>query len=125
MAIKSKTYYAWSPIMIADTVRGSGFVTIPVGDKVTKAQVGELDWRSLISTGSIRPQPYPKTRTFESPNNAKLRAANEAMEAAQKPFMDDEDNDDDDDEDEGLEVTDDPNGGKGADAKAPQGTKNN
>lgn len=99
----SRAYFAWSPITIPDVVRGEGVViTIPVGDKVTRNQVGE-DWANLVSTGSIRTEKYPQCRTDESPRTAKLRAVNEAMERAMAPF--DEDNNPD--LGEGLEVMDD------------------
>lgn len=81
-------HFAWAPITAPDTVKGKGaFLTIPAGDKVSKSQIGDKDWDTLIAAGVIRTRPYPTDiRHTESPRTAQLRKANDEMKRLQDPF---------------------------------------
>lgn len=71
MAVKRiKPLIAWSDITKPDGSK------IKAGEKVTKSDVGE-DWDNLIEAGVLRIDLYPKTKTGESPRNARLRIINE------------------------------------------------
>lgn len=77
----AQALHAWAPISTKNGI-------IPEGDKVTKDQVPEPDWSSLIACGVLRKQPYPKgVRTDESPRNAQLRQINEAVKEMTAPFQ--------------------------------------
>lgn len=92
-------HYAWAPITVADKVTKGAFVTIPVGEKVSRSQIGEADWKPLVAAGVIRRSKYPKdVKVGESPRTAMLRKANEAMEKAKAAFDYNDDEDDDYDE---------------------------
>lgn len=80
------TFYTWTDITVPDKVNKGAFRTIPVGTEVTKADVGD-DWSDFRAAGVIRPTKYPEgVLSTESPRNAILRKANEAMKAASEPY---------------------------------------
>lgn len=80
------TFYTWTDITVPDKVNKGAFVTIPVGTEVTKSDVGD-DWNDFRAAGVIRTTEYPKdVMSTESPRNAALRKANEALKKASEPY---------------------------------------
>lgn len=87
-------FYAWAPITVPDPVTEGKFVMIKVGERVSKSNIGDADWKPLIAAGVLRTKKYPSDiKTGESPRNAMLRKANEAMKEAQEAFISELDDD--------------------------------
>lgn len=82
-------YYLWSDVVTnVQTYENGQFKSMDtkkVGEKVTQSDLGasDEDWEYYVSEGVVRTEPYPETRTGESPKQALLRGAKEAMDRAE------------------------------------------
>jgi hypothetical protein len=75
------TYYAWSPIRIAD--KDANLSTINVGEEVSEGDLGDY-WDTAVAEGVVRNIRYPDTGRDETPMTALIRQARETLEAVQR-----------------------------------------
>lgn len=61
--------YAWISFVTERNEHGQPTKVIKAGDEVTQQDLGvsEQDWKGLVESGSVRPQPYPKIPDNLSP----------------------------------------------------------
>ncbi len=61
--------YAWIVFVTERNEHGQPTKSVKPGDEVTQQDLGisESDWKGLIESGSVRPQPYPKIPDNLSP----------------------------------------------------------
>lgn len=109
---KSKKYYVWSPITVADSVVKAKIHQIPVGTEVKPSEFPK-DWETLRESGAVRVTPYPENvRVSESPREAELRRINEEVKRLTSNF--DYRHELEEDEADGEEIEEeDPNGDTG------------